>query len=203
MYSFVMSRLINCIVNTCQLLPETKIFLYKINLDAAYRRCSLLSLTSWESMTTYDSLLLVALWMTFGGSPCLNLWEVLSETIADVANSILHNPVWDHNHLYDPMSDSIDSPKTLLDDIPFQRARDVAVVLPDNLGGYIDIYIDDNLGVTPDIGDNMTRLNRVLPLAIYTIVRPKDTLDILPRKDIISMKKFKAEGQLEEVKTVL
>jgi len=75
--------------------------------------------------------------------------------------------------------------------------------LPDNLGGYIDIYIDDNLGVTPDIGDNMTRLNRVLPLAIYTIVRPKDTLDILPRKDIISMKKFKAEGQLEEVKTVL
>jgi hypothetical protein len=120
-----------------------------------------------------------------------------------MANSLLHNPFWDHNDLYDSLSDSIDRPKSLLDDIPFQHVKDLAAVLPDNLGGYIDIYIDDNLGVTPDIGDNMTRLNRVLPLAIYTIVRPKDTLDILPRKDIISMKKFKAEGQLEEVKTVL
>jgi hypothetical protein len=75
--------------------------------------------------------------------------------------------------------------------------------LPDNLGGYIDIYIDDNLGVTPDIGDNTTRLSRVLPLTIHIIAHPTDTLDILPRKDINSMKKIKEEGQLEDVKTVL
>jgi hypothetical protein len=43
----------------------------------------------------------------------------------------------------------------------------------------------------------------VLPLTIHTIARPTVSLDIIPRKDIISMKKFKAEGQLEEVNTIL
>jgi len=78
-----------------------------------------------------------------------------------------------------------------------------AVSLPKNQDGYIDIYIDDFLGVTPDVGDNVLKLSRVLPLAIHTVSRPVNDSNIIPRKDVISMKKFSAEGRLEEVKKVL
>lgn len=120
-----------------------------------------------------------------------------------MANSILHNPFWDHNKLFDKSSDSIDPPEPLPDDIPFQPAKDLVVHLPDNLGGYVDVYTDDNIGVAPDFGTNVPRLNRVIPLMIHTFARPTDSHDIIPRKDIISMKKFRAEGRLEEIKTVL
>jgi hypothetical protein len=40
-------------------------------------------------------------------------------------------------------------------------------------------------------------------LTIHTFARSTDNNDILPRKDIISMKKIRAEGRLEEIKTVL
>jgi len=61
LYSFVLSRLIHYIVNTRRVLPETRIFLCKIDLDAAIRRCSMASDTSYESLTLYGGLLLVAL----------------------------------------------------------------------------------------------------------------------------------------------
>lgn len=203
-YSFVLSRLIHYIVNTWRLLPNTRIYICKVDLDAAYHRCSLSSSTCWESITIYDGLLLlVALCMTFGGAPCPSLWGVISETITDMANSILHNPFWDHNKLFDKSSDSIDPPEPLPDNIPFHPAKDLVVHLPDNLGGYVDVYTDDNIGVAPDFGTNVPRLNRVIPLMIHTFARPTDSHDIIPRKDIISMKKFRAEGRLEEIKTVL
>ena len=197
MYSHVLSRIIHYIVNTRLRHPKTKIFLSKIDLDAAYRRCSMSSRTSLESITIYDGLLLVALHLTFGGSPCPSLWGVISETIADVGNAILSNPYWDHNEMFDPISELIESPRSLPEDIPFKKARSLLVDLPPNDIGYIDIYIDDNIGVTPDIGNNSTRLARAIPLAIRTMTRPIDPTDVIPRNDIISLKKLKAEGQLK------
>ncbi len=203
MSSHVLSRIIHYIVNTRLRHPKTKIFLSKIDLDSAYRRCSMSSRTSLESITIYDGLLLVALRLTFGGSPCPSLWGVISETIADVGNAILSNQYWDHNEIFDPISELIESPISLPEDIPFKQARSLSVDLPPNDIGYIDIYIDDNIGVTPDIGNNSTCLARAIPLAIRTLTRPIDPTDVIPRKDIISLKKLKAEGRLEETKKVL
>jgi hypothetical protein len=69
MYSFVLSRLIHYIVNTRKMLPSSKIFLCKVDLDAAYCRCTMASIMSWESLTVYNGLLLVALRLTFVGCP--------------------------------------------------------------------------------------------------------------------------------------
>jgi hypothetical protein len=203
MYSFVLSRLIHYIVNVRRILPSTKIYICKVDMDAAYRRCSLSCETSWESLTIFDGLLLVALRLTFGGAPCPNLWGVISETITDVANTILHNPFWNHLDLYDKLSDTIETPNSLPPEMPFHQVREMAVTLPENTGGYIDIYIDDFIGVSPDLGENSLRMSRVLPLAIHSIARPLDPLDFIPRKEIISMKKIQAEGRLEETKRVL
>jgi hypothetical protein len=87
--------------------------------------------------------------------------------------------------------------------MPFHQARDLGVTLPENTDGYIDIYIDDFIGISPDLGENSLRMSRVLPLAFHSIARPLDPSDIIPRKEIISMKKFQAEGRLEESKRVL
>jgi len=166
MYSFVLSILIHYIINTRSLYPTLKIFLCKIDIDAAYRRCSMASTTSLESMTVFDGLLLVALRLTFRGLPCPNPWSVVSKTIVDVGNVILHNPFWGHEQLFDPISNQIEKPLSLPDDEPFHTAKDLSVVIPRNDSGYINIYIDDNIGVTPDIGDNTLRLSRAIPLAI-------------------------------------
>jgi hypothetical protein len=123
--------------------------------------------------------------------------------MTDVANEILHNPYWDHESLFDHLSGTIEAPNPLPPEIPFHPARDLAVSIPENATGYIDIYIDDNLGIVPELGDNCTRMSCVLPLAIHSIARPVDLADVIPRKEIISMKKFQAEGRLEETKRVL
>jgi len=156
-----------------------------------------------ESLTIYAGLLIVALRMTFGGAPCPNLWGVISETIADIGNTILHSSLWDHNSLFDPLSSQIELPSPLPDEIQFALAKELAVSLPENPAGYIDVYIDDNIGVTLDLGDNAIHLCRAIPLAIRTIARPLVDSDVIPRKDIISLKKFEAKGRLEEVKKIL
>jgi hypothetical protein len=69
--------------------------------------------------------------------------------------------------------------------------------------GKVDIYIEDNITITPDIGEDVTRVIKAILLAIHSIARPVDSRDILPRVDIISAKKLKAEGTFEEIKTVL
>jgi hypothetical protein len=79
----------------------------------------------------------------------------------------------------------------------------MSVNIPSNDKGKVDIFIDDSIGVAPDIGDVPKRLLRAIPLAIRTLSRPLSPEDIIPRKDIISIKKLHAEGQLCETKTVL
>jgi len=44
---------------------------------------------------------------------------------------------------------------------------------------------------------------RAIPLAVRSLSRPNSIHDIVPRKDIISVKKLRAKGQLSEIKTVL
>jgi len=82
-------------------------------------------------------------------------------------------------------------------------ARDLAVSIPPNNHGKVDIFIDDLIGFAPDLGEVPTRVMRVIPLAIRSLARPVSTQDSIPRKDIISLKKLKAEGGLEETKIVL
>jgi hypothetical protein len=154
-------------------------------------------------MTIYDNLLLVALRLTFGGSPCPSLWGLLSETMADIANTLLVNPFWDHDSVFDPISNMIEPPQPLPADQPFHSAKDLSVSIPTNPIGFIDIFIDDFIGVALDLGDNTSRLQKAISVAIRTLTRPLDDSDVLPRRDIISLKKYKAEGRLEEVKKVL
>ncbi len=63
------------------------------------------------------------------------------------------------------------------------------IKVPENDLGKVDIYIDDSVGIIPDINDNATRMDHTIPLIIHALARPLDESDQLPRKDIISLKK--------------
>jgi len=131
------------------------------------------------------------------------MWGTLSETITDTCNTLLHCKAWDHSEFYDILSDSIPPPSILPAEFPFKAAKPLSVHIPVNDTGKIDLYIDDNIAITVNLEDNPRRIIRAIPLAIHSIARPVDPTDDLPRVDIISLKKLKAEGKLEEVKTVL
>jgi hypothetical protein len=174
-----------------------------VDLDAAYRRCHLSSSTAQENLTVYDGLLFMALCMTFGGSPCPSLWGYISDTLADSCNALIHNIHWDHNTLLDPLSELLDPPKALPDSLPFHQACPMSVRIPVNDLGKVDIYLDDTIGIALDTNDNALRVSQAIPLIIHSLARPLDTSNKIPRKGIISLKKFAAEGQMEETKLVL
>jgi hypothetical protein len=88
-YSFVLIRAIHYICSVRLRYPSTKIFMCKVDLDSAYRRCHLSAETAQESLTSYDNLLFMALRMTFGGAPCTGLWGYISDTLADLCNSLI------------------------------------------------------------------------------------------------------------------
>jgi hypothetical protein len=95
-YSFALMQKIHYILDLRKRHPTTKFFLCKFDIDAAYRRCTLSSSTAFESLMMFEDYLLIALRMTFGGSPNPALWGVISETTTDICNVLLGNQYWDH-----------------------------------------------------------------------------------------------------------
>jgi hypothetical protein len=96
--------------------------------------------------------------MTFGGAPCPALWGVISDIMADACNSLIHNPHWDHVSIFDPLSDIVDTPSSLPSSMAFASAQELAVNVPINDIGKVDMYIDDNIGVALEFGDNARRV---------------------------------------------
>jgi hypothetical protein len=141
--------------------------------------------------------------MTFGGAPGPSLWGVISETMADLGNSLLRNPFWDHTQLNDPITKDLEDPRPLDESVPFHPVTEISVPVPLDINGKIDIYIDDFIGIAPDVADTVSKVNQAIPLVIHSIARPINPSDPIPRKDIISMKKYKAEERMEETKVVL
>ena len=159
--------------------------------------------TAQESLTIHDNFLLMALRLTFGGSPCPNLWGCLSESITDLSNKLIQNNYWNHTKLFDPLVNSLNKPDSLPADIPFAQTKSLSISIPINNIGKSDVFIDDIIAISLDKDDNISRVCSAVLLAIHTVARPLDSQDEIPRKEIISLKKFQAEGSPSEQKVVL
>jgi hypothetical protein len=202
-YGHCIKRIINYIISLRLRHPSTPIFISKFDFDAAFRRCHMSLESALESCCVLNNLLIIPLRLTFGGSSCPNLWGTFSETICDLANEIIQNEAWDHKVLFDALSHQIIVPKRIPPDIPFSAALPLAIDVPFNDKGKGDVFIDDNIFITPDINDNIERVAKAVPLAINTVSRQSHQNEPLPRKPILSMKKFIAEATMEESKTIL
>ena len=102
------------------------------------------------------------LWLTFGGAPCPLEWGSIAESICDLANAILFSNKWDPLSLQSPNQHLVPDKIILDDDIPFEIGQDLIVDIPVDPQGTVDFYIDDVCGLTVDIDDNATCLERAL-----------------------------------------
>jgi hypothetical protein len=199
-YGFALRRTIHYIVHLRHQNPNTKILISKFDFDAAYRRCHLSAATSTECCTIFNDFLYIHLRLTFGGSPCPTLWNAIAEPITDIANRLIQSPDWDHNLTSDPLSKQIETCHYLPQVIPFAKSQALSVNIPTNNIGKIDLYIDDNTAIILEEKDNVKRVTNAILTAIRAVSRPLNLSDQIHRNDIISQKKFQAEGSPSETK---
>jgi hypothetical protein len=116
-----------------------------------------------------EAILFMALRMMFGGAHCPSLWGLISETMADLGNSLLRHSYWDPTKLYVPIPWTLSKPLSFSDSIPFHQAAELSVPVPLDVNGKIDVYIDNFIGIAPNVGDTMSRDAQAILLAIHSI----------------------------------
>ena len=148
---------------------------------------------------------IMVLRLTFGGSPGPFEWGVLSETMADLSNAILHNKKRNPLELHPPHQELVPKKQVLEENVPFEKGKELIVDIPINPKGMVDVYIDDTVGLTVDIpgSGNDTRLERAILLEIHSVARELHRDEPIPRKTIAALAKLLAEAGLEETKTIL
>ena len=105
---------------------------------------------------------------------------------------LIQNPNWNHDLFFDPLSASIKPPLSEYEDVPFTESKEISVSIPDNGLGKSDVYIDDIIAIS--LEDHHKRICAASILAIHTVACPVESSDPIPRKEIISLKKFAAEA---------
>jgi hypothetical protein len=88
---------------------------------------------------------IIMLRLTFGGTPCPFEWNILSESIHDLANEILFDKNWDPLTNYAPSQHLVLAMELLDASIPFAEGADLLVDIPVYPRGTGDIYIVNNL----------------------------------------------------------
>jgi hypothetical protein len=154
--------------------------------------------------TPDKELAIIMLWLTFGNVPCPFEWNIISESIRNLANSILHNDSWDPHSDYAPCQYLV-PPIDLIDEaVPFAEGAEQILDIPMDPQGMGNVYINNLIqtAVIIDGTDNAIRCKRTTILAIDAYARPKHLNKTIPRKDIEARNKLKVEVRLEECKTI-
>ena len=150
-----------------------------------------------------EGLVLLMLRLTFGGAPCPLEWGSIAKSICDLANAIFLNDEWDPLSLQSPAQHLVPNKITLEDDIPFGIGRDLIVNIPVDPRGTVDLYIDDFCGLTVDIDDNATRLERAPLLALVSAAQEVVEIEPLSQDVIEAQPTLIAEAGLTKIKTFL
>ena len=207
MFGGCLRRLINWAVAARLKHPGCKILATKIDYASAFRREHLNWSTAIQTCTQFPllDLAFIALRLTFGGAPGPYEWGVMSETVCDLANAILLNNDWDPNNLHAPNPELVPTEEFLDPEIPVKEGMELIVDIPVDARGFIDLYIDDTIGLTVDIpgSDNILRLKRAILLAIWATARPKDKNEPIPREEMAALNKLLAEAGPTETKMIL
>ena len=207
MFGGALRRICNWAVAARRKYPGHRILVSKVDYKSAYRRCHLNGETAIQTCTQLPDLELaiIALRLTFGGAPGSYEWGVISESICDLAITILQNNDWDPSKLHSPSQHLIPERVVLDDSIPFGEGKELIVDVPVDPRGTADVYIDDTIGLTVDLpeSNNCERLEAAILLAIHTAARPKHPQEPIPREVMEALEKLIAEAGAEETKMIL
>jgi hypothetical protein len=177
-------RLLCWIVAARRNFPKAPIALQKIDIKSAYQRCHLNAITAMQTITQLpdNKLGIIMLRLTFGGTSCPFEWNILSESIRDLANKILFDENWDPLTNYAPSQHLVPAMELVDASIPFAEGTDLIVYIPVDPRGTRDIYIDDLIQATVIIDgtDNVIRCEQAMLLAINTCACPKHPNEPIP-----------------------
>ncbi len=207
LFGACIKRIVNWVVTARRLFPNVPILASKIDFKLAFRRCHLNMATATQTCTQLIEIgiLLMMLWLSFGGKPCPFEWGVISETIWDLANEILLSNDWDPGELFAPNQHLVPEHKLLEPNVPFATGAELIVVIPVDPRGTHDVYIDDIIGLTVDIpgSNNVARGQAAALLAIDATARPNHPDEPIPHESMYAREKLKAEAGLSEKKMIL
>jgi hypothetical protein len=206
-FGWAIRRLAHWIVSARLKYPNTIIYATKLDFKSAYRRCHMHASTAVQSCAILPALqiALLMLRLTFGGTPCPYEWSTISELICNLATAIVTDEEWDPSLTHSPDHHLIPPHDFLPDDIPFGQGKELIVDVNINDRGTHDMYIDDIIGLGIDLPhtNNRLRSEQAPLLAMHTCARPIHEAEPIPRQDMASKNKLKAEARLSEIKTIL
>jgi len=205
------SRVLYHILFLRLMVPGEPIYLTKVDFKSAYRRLHLHPWTAVKSCTSLAEKLLVALRMTFGGSPNPSMWSDISEVITDLANDIVRRPDWDPRRHHSPHQALLLSDDAVDGDaggfLPGERFKCAYLMAPDypvaDTLPRFDCYLDDIFGAF--LGDQMEKSAAAVPLAMHIVGRPNDSEngESFPRDELLAVSKFLAEAKPSQRKVIL
>ena len=172
----------------------------KIDYKSAYYRAHLNWITSIQSMTQYEQYLYIDLQATFGVCPCPYEWEVISESITDLANLLMNDKAWDSKKMCSHLQQTIPGDKNVDESVPFEQALPNIVYPPVDCCTKSDVYIDNKTTISLDNSAITPCTQAAVPLTIHIVGHPIIPNEPLSRKDFISIYKLQAEGRMEELK---
>lgn len=204
MYGHMLLRLVHYIVALRLKFQKKRILMQKTDYKSAYRRAHLNWKTAVQTITKVnDEIAQIALRATFGGAPNPNEWGIISESVCDLANTVMNDPEWDPNTLFSPFQENIPQDEFLPDDIPIAQALPMIVDPPLAPKAKNDVYIDDDVTIAVEENDNLDRARAGVLLCIHAIGRPNEKNKPIKRLELPSLTKITAEGRLEERKVIL
>ena len=190
---------------------DEPIYITKCDFKSAYRRIHLQAPTAVKACTCIDGILLVALRLTFGGSPNPSLWSDVSEVVTDLANDLVRRPDWDPTLYHSPHQPLLESDRAKDDDADgslvgerfgcshfFAPDYPIEDILP-----RFDCYLDDIFGAF--YGCDREKSAAAIPMALHIVGRPNDASngESFPRDELLSLSKFLAEAKPSQRKIVL
>ena len=91
-YGKALLHYITCVVDLCLNNPHEHILQKIVDWKAAYWRLHYAPTKALQAITQLDEFFLIALCMTFGGSPNPSQWSDISELSCDLANNMVRHP---------------------------------------------------------------------------------------------------------------
>jgi hypothetical protein len=145
MYGWCLMRLLSWIVAACCKFPNKPIMIQKIDIKSAYQRCHLNAATAIQTITQLpeEELATIMLQLTFSGAPCPFEWNIISESICNLANTILYDNSWDSLSDYTPCQHLVPPIELIDESVPFAKGAEQIVNIPVDPQGTGDVYIDN------------------------------------------------------------
>ncbi len=197
----------NWVVTARQLFPNVPILASRIDFKSAFRRCHLNAAMAAQTCTQLIEIgiLLMMLWLSFGGKPCPFKWGVISKTICDLANAILLSNDGDPGELFAPNQHLVPERELLEPNVPFAAGAELIVKIPVDPQGTHNVYINNIIGLTVDIpgSNNVARGQAAALLAINATAQPNHPDEPIPRESMDTRDKLKAEAGLSKTKMIL